>query len=120
MIMANKGELTQLAIGLLKKTREDKLRWDGSVSAKLYFTNIRHKFFVTLQREMSIDNLSHAFRIMLWDNNKDNLIANFSANELEEPSLLHNLCEAIEEQFRRNDRRMQKKLEKMIKTLRNL
>jgi hypothetical protein len=118
--MANKGELTQLAIELLKKTREDKLRWDGSVSAKLYFTNIQHKFFVTLQRETGIDNLRHAFRIMLWDNNKDNLIASFSANELEDPSLLHNLCEAIEEQFRRNNRRMEKAFEKMVKTLRGL
>jgi hypothetical protein len=119
-MMKDKVDLTTLASELLAKTRERKIRWKPANYPAMYSTTIKKEFAATVQWDADYRNLKRDIRMSLWDK-KNRLIAMTKASELENPSVLDELFEIVQEQQALGQAfPSDQKVEDLVETLRKL
>lgn len=95
--MKDNLEMTKLASELLVKTRERRIRWKPAAYPTMYSATANKEVTATVQWDADYLNLKRDIRLALWDK-KNRLIAMTKASELENPSVLDELFEVIQEQ----------------------
>lgn len=114
--MEEKAELMQFVSELLAKTRERRIRWQPASFPRMYEATLKRGFIVTAEWNANYRTLKHEICITLLDK-KNKLIATVSTGDLENPSLLDELYQAIQEQNSQRDWKAHAKVKDVLEAL---